>query len=88
MVMLYIITSTIKLQSETLPQWAPLIIDTGLGTSFGLQNISVESRNLIFNYIRDIVGTMCGGVQLLLHGSRLSRSPSYEREPLTGEFQR
>lgn len=62
--MIYTFITTIQLTSTDLPQWIPLIIDSGLGASIGIQNIPVEPRRRAIKIVGEYAGSLCGGCQL------------------------
>lgn len=71
----------IQLTSENLPQWIPLLIDSGLGISTGLQSISADSRRRLIESLGKFVGNICGGVQFNLHENRAHGANEGEPEP-------
>lgn len=58
--------AVLKIGSETLPQWLPMIIDAGLGASIGLQNIPSKTLEKLKEYATNILGSICGGTQVIV----------------------
>lgn len=78
--------STIQLTSEDLPRWMPLIIDSGLGASIGIQNIPAEARERALNVVAEYAGSLCGRCQLNIRQAPAERP--YELGSPGGDFRR
>jgi len=59
-------TSVLHITSDSLPQWLPTIINCGLGTSVGVQNIPADSQKRLWGYICKVMGSIFGGTQVIL----------------------
>ncbi|KAN0112333.1 hypothetical protein V8E51_005284 [Hyaloscypha variabilis] len=63
---LYFFMSVLHITSDNLPQWLPTIIDCGVGTSLGFQNIPASARHRVGESITSIIGGIFGGTQVVV----------------------
>jgi hypothetical protein len=58
--------SILHITSDNLPQWLPTIIDCGVGTSLGFQNIPAAARTKVGDVIRGFIGAIFGATQVVI----------------------
>ena len=65
---LFFFVSILHISSDSLPQWLPTVIDCGVGTSLGLQNIPAAARNRVGEVLSGLIGSVFGGTQVIIWG--------------------
>ncbi|KAE9376090.1 hypothetical protein N431DRAFT_454672 [Stipitochalara longipes BDJ] len=73
---LYFFMSVLHITSDNLPQWLPTIIDCGIGTSLGFQNIPASARHRVAESVTSVIGSIFGGTQVVIRTD--------EQQPLQG----
>ncbi|KAF7882562.1 uncharacterized protein EAF02_005925 [Botrytis sinoallii] len=61
--MFYFFSSVLQISSTLLLQWIPTILDSGLGLSFGIQNLPTDYMYGARDWAMNLVGSLCGGDQ-------------------------
>jgi hypothetical protein len=58
--------SILHITSDNLPQWLPTVIDCGIGTSLGLQNIPETARIRLGEVLSGFSGSTLGVTQVIV----------------------
>src|SRR5258708_6096182 len=78
---LYFFMSILHITCDNLPQWLPTIINWGVGTSLGFQNIPAAARHQVGKSISGVIGSIFGGTQVIIRQDEQQLLPRDDSTP-------